>query len=594
MTDDSENRRHRHAVINGIIQHTSVSQIQTFERCNRMWRLDKVEHLPRKPPSKGQTRGSEGHKRLETLLRGGPNVLDPLEALAYPFLPKPGPGIFVEQPLENPTLLAGRLPMEGYIDLLDVRDPNVVKIYDHKFKSDVETYGTREKELTDLKKDAGIQMVAYAAWARKAYPSHKLAVLQHNQFQTKGSRCFVPVSAELPLDTALRKWEQWSGEVAAKMEVAAAAKSWTEVAGNVSACRSYGGCSFLKTCFPDPMERLADSIRAAHTPLEGHMHGGNMGFLKLGGLPAATSSATPAPAPQPAAPSAPSSAGVQHTKKDTLSIAAGPPTVTAGAGLSLPNIDPPLGIVPPDSPRNLPVQKPASKIIIEGATGPIPSYVPPFSPPAAAPVADTATPVTVSAATAAPGGEIVQPKKRGRPTGSKNAPAAALEPTPVVALPAALPDPVPPPAPPVTAQAPAAANPAPAVQEAGGGATTRQTTGDAAPATRGGARTPGVHRVCINCTPTKGETLDLLPYVLLLEKRILEGLQINMPIPDLRLCNDQVLGFGRWKSVLEAAVELKDLAAGTYVVTTRDERVLIVADVLSRILPDGSVVRGCL
>ena len=164
----------------------------------------------------------------------------------------------------------------------------------------------------------------------------------------------------------------------------------------------------------------------------------------------------------------------------------------------------------------------------------------------------------------------------------------------MVALPAALPDPVPPPAPPVTAQAPAAANPAPAVQEAGGGATPRQTTGDAAPATRGGARTPGVHRVCINCTPTKGETLDLLPYVLLLEKRILEGLQINMPIPDLRLCNDQVLGFGRWKSVLEAAVELKDLAAGTYVVTTRDERVLIVADVLSRILPDGSVVRGCL
>ena len=79
--------------------------------------------------------------------------------------------------------------------------------------------------------------------------------------------------------------------------------------------------------------------------------------------------------------------------------------------------------------------------------------------------------------------------------------------------------------------------------------------------------------------------MDLLPYTLELQKQIIEELQVACPFPTCGSGDDDVLGYCAGRRCWP--VEIGDLPAGAYVVTTTDERVRVVAEALAALLPVG-------
>ncbi len=252
-----------HAVEGGKLRYTSVSQIQTFVRCHREWHFNKVAHLPGRPPSKGTTRGSEGHERLAHYLSTGQDVLHPLERLAVEqgLLPPPKEKILVEHPLhaiETHKIAAGETPIVGYIDLVDLRAG--VRLVDHKFKKDLSRYGATEKDLVDPKTDAGIQMITYARWAKGSFARNlKEITLEHLSFQTEGRQIVKPTIAKISLDEVLEKWDTIAS-IVGEMRQAASIEDSFQVTANREACGAYGGCPYRDKCF-DPMQRVLQGFR---------------------------------------------------------------------------------------------------------------------------------------------------------------------------------------------------------------------------------------------------------------------------------------------------------------------------------------------
>jgi hypothetical protein len=250
------------AVIDGVPQYTSVSALNSFSACRRQWWFRYVAGLPGKPESAAQKTGQEGHARIEHYLRTGQDVLGPLEKKAHGWFPAPGGDLLIEHPIHDPKgprIDFGGIPLVGYIDLLDPRNPGVVKIVDWKFRGDVERYGSTIPSLTSLRTDAGRQMLGYAAWARKAFPRAQAAVLAHGQFQTKGRQIFEPVTTQIDLDLAAQVWSKFGADEGPELKEVARTKSYLRVLPNFAACSAYGGCAYQSVCH-DAGARLAEGL----------------------------------------------------------------------------------------------------------------------------------------------------------------------------------------------------------------------------------------------------------------------------------------------------------------------------------------------
>lgn len=96
----------------------------------------------------------------------------------------------------------------------------------------------------------------------------------------------------------------------------------------------------------------------------------------------------------------------------------------------------------------------------------------------------------------------------------------------------------------------------------------------------------------VDCVPVGGEVRSLNEYANALGEKICASFQVKLP--DIRLANDQQLGYGRWKPLLEALVRSGDIPIppGHYLVNSSDERQVVIASVIGEKLPAGSVIRA--
>src|SRR5579859_1850634 len=331
---------HGPAVKDGVPQYTSVSALNTFVECNRKWFLKYVEHKPDKPQSAAQQRGTEGHKRLEHYLRTGQDVLDPLEKKAIEWLPKPGIDLYLEHPIHEGTakLSFDGIPIVGYIDLLDPRDPLRVKIVDFKFNSNVEKYGATASEIKSIHNAKGRQVLTYGAWARLAFPRAQEGVVSLAQFQTKGRAYFEPVSAKIDLDATFSLWSDWARGEGPKLKEVAKERSYLRVLPNYSACSAYGGCAYQSICH-DTGSRPAEGL-----------------------FPRGRNDQVEAPKGQETSETKEIEMGL--IKKEAPAAATATPAFTAPSAPPAP----PEGILPPDAPKSKPelASKPPEVVAVEG------------------------------------------------------------------------------------------------------------------------------------------------------------------------------------------------------------------------------------
>ena len=260
------------AVVDGVIQYLSVSQIQAFASCERLWWWDKVKKQPRKQ-SGAQDKGIRAHKQWAHYLRTGEDVLDELTRIALPALPPPGSDLLVEQEFcptdvpggqhQSPVRAAG-IPLVGDLDLYN---PRTQRLTDHKTSSDPKKWAAHEKYLrtvdleairadADGNPGAGIQMVGYGIWLLQTQTRTRSTIeLEHIVTPTKYRKRDLAAGLVKPtvvlakttpteIEVEWRKVDQLveRQKVVATMTDAVPEPNW-------NACEKYGGCSFKEQCF---------------------------------------------------------------------------------------------------------------------------------------------------------------------------------------------------------------------------------------------------------------------------------------------------------------------------------------------------------
>lgn len=363
----------RHAVENGELLYTSVSALNKFRSCPRAYYFRYVQRLPDKPPSKGQQRGLEGHKRIEHYLKTGQDVLSSLErkGVEKGYIPSPGSDLLVEYHVDN-ELTAQGVPFIGSVDLINPRDyPETVRVFDWKFKKDISKWGASAEELVDPVSEAGVQMLGYGEFVRLRFPGVKTLEFAHVTFQTEGRQEVSKVGAKISLTEVSERWQKATESIGEMKRVVREGDAF-KVFGNEKACDKYGGCAYRDKCF-DPMQRVLQGFRqnrnAERTVNAVENKGDEMGLLKD---------------------------MVNGAKKNAL-------------------VQP--HVLPPDAPKPGPALAPTPEIVsqLQQAGLPVPASVP-----------AAAQGPTIAASGAA---QAEAPKKRGRPR--KNPEAVSVPPTTV-------------------------------------------------------------------------------------------------------------------------------------------------------------------
>lgn len=245
------------AVVDGVIQYVSVSQIQTFDidtfgGCPRKWWYDKIAGVPQ-PTTKAQAIGSEVHKQIENYLLTGEDTLGPIARAGKHFLPTPKIHLLVEHEFTPTSLDVSGIPLKGFIDVVNesgqykdnegkTHYEDIVEVIDHKTTSDFKY----SKSASDLRKS--IQMVGYAEFVRRRDVTGVSRVrVSHNNFLTRGAPAARKVTTTIEVPEILSKWESVARTVNA-MKVVAKAERVEDVDANYEACSAYRGCPYLSIC----------------------------------------------------------------------------------------------------------------------------------------------------------------------------------------------------------------------------------------------------------------------------------------------------------------------------------------------------------
>lgn len=329
-------KKKQKAVQDGELVYTSVSQLQRATPevggCLSKWYFRYVLGLPDDPPGKGQLRGTAGHGRIEDYLLTGVNALDNLERRGMKHMPEPnvrpdgtphpvpvlveahfGPELDPEKKQKRPPfvqLTADGVPVVGFIDLIDPRDPRWLLLKDWKFKASIGQWGVKPADLVNPRNEAGIQIIGYLEALRLARAqgvfTQDWAIPSHVTFQTQGAPDVVETTTEnadgtvkpIQLDSAKALWETVTRAAIPAMRRAAKAKSHTDVPKNQQVCHKYRkACPYLTTCL-DRMARIRAGF-ASKTPAPA-VQGDLMGMLTQmtgGAVPVSKPAETVATAP---------------------------------------------------------------------------------------------------------------------------------------------------------------------------------------------------------------------------------------------------------------------------------------------------------
>ncbi|QSQ17193.1 PD-(D/E)XK nuclease family protein [Myxococcus landrumensis] len=282
------------AIIAGVIQRLSASQLKKHKQCPRAWYFSKVLRLP-EPTTGAQNIGTEGHAQLEHYLSTGQDVLGPFARSGFDLLPVPGRDLLVEQKLDGASpLTAGGIPFTGSIDVVNPRrlaTDGVLRITDHKFTACIEELAATAEQLADANTEPGLQMVGYGAWALgqvERFPGLRVLELEHIYYQTRGQRLAASVVASVPVEHIAHEWRTKVEHQVETMKQHAQAARADDVPANYGpACVKYGGCPFLAKCLTGGNKTMSLRDRLLPTPLD---------------LPAVLPPDAPEPAPVQVAP----------------------------------------------------------------------------------------------------------------------------------------------------------------------------------------------------------------------------------------------------------------------------------------------------
>lgn len=283
------------AVHHGMLYYLSVSQVNTFDStqyggCNRRWFFEKVERR-KSADTFAQQQGTTLHAQVETYEKtGDASVLGPFVIPGLRFIPEPGPGLLIEHAfgdaefvkrmsklrtdLETATdeqvraavrttidleahgrLVALDVPFVGFIDIVNTRGtyltnegelladpPNTVELLDWKSTSSISQYAKSGDDLRET-----VQMIGYAEWSRRVYPSTEFFRLSHGYFQTRGAKKALKTTTLIDVSTVNEKWFRVES-VVRKMKEVAKERDALKVDPNYESCDAYKGCPHRSTC----------------------------------------------------------------------------------------------------------------------------------------------------------------------------------------------------------------------------------------------------------------------------------------------------------------------------------------------------------
>jgi hypothetical protein len=227
------------AVIDGVLQHVSASQIATFSRCNRLWYFQKVVGL-REPDTAAQAEGTRIHGQLEEYYKSGklPEHEAALKAVNE-LLPKWDSGnVHSEFPRDYVTgLVVAGVPVNGRIDLFDSA---LDTVWDFKTAKSFR-YALTPKDLA-----VSPQMLMYGKFIFELCDADEVTLrhlyIHKTKADLKVSECsFTPEKLQ-------PKFEKHVVAPAKLMVECAGLKDIAEVEGDYSACNDYGGCPFFDKC----------------------------------------------------------------------------------------------------------------------------------------------------------------------------------------------------------------------------------------------------------------------------------------------------------------------------------------------------------
>lgn len=269
--------------------HVSASQIETYNKCKRLWLLKSILKAPE--PQKGsQSLGEAFHLIMERVPQGLSypartdvaaseadwDKADALAKLALPMLPvDPEKRILREQSIRLDTYPNGPT-MVGYIDLAIpigigwpalLIPPNEAIIGDYKTLSDFR-YMKTPQELAD-----SVQMMTYAKWAIEppfdTAPEHVRLV--HLYARTRPP--IIPSSiryesAIVTPDEINTRWEKTLDIVREMQQVSACTNADdVEATGALNGhCEAYGGCSFRDKCGIAPSSGIKTLFQIGKKP----------------------------------------------------------------------------------------------------------------------------------------------------------------------------------------------------------------------------------------------------------------------------------------------------------------------------------------
>lgn len=500
--------------------------------------------------------GIQAHGRIEHYLKTGEDVLGPMERVGLAYIPKPGEGLLIEQPIDGGLEAAG-IPLVGGMDVLDIRGALAV-LTDWKFKGDIVAGKTTEAWLRDPYHSDGRQMMAYAEWYRRNRAGDAgSVVVRHVHFQTKRPFKADATSVEVPLEDVRLAWSNVEAYVESMKDTAQT--PIVDVEPNRDHCFKYRKpCPYIALCPEGSAKGVAafgfkgavPVARAAATQAVQAIQEEDMSMLAQ--LQKLRGPVTPIPTEAQVAPPPPP-AETPHTNQTT----SGPPNgafVTDGPGWKFVECTvchmpmTALGKRPADasiSPDLCP-----NKASHEAAAQSKPAEAPKETP---AP-AHAAEPVP--SASQAETTKAEPPKdapKRGRKPKEQTTPAEPARTSGYIAQAV----------PPVTNY------------DAG---TMLTYKGDGGTKLYfGGAYPVGV----------AANTLHA--YLAQIEAKVLAAAP---GITDIRLADHDALKFGKWKAVLASLAKEAPPPPGHYLVTSGDERIEVIGEALAGLAAPGNVIRG--
>ncbi len=530
--------KHHHTVINGVIQHLSVSQLNSFNPeedggCNLRWMYAKV--LGKKEPEHDfNVLGTQVHNQQKHFLTTGEDVLGEIARAGLHLLPRKDSALRVEwglhdkpQPVDKSGKAVNYFPPQeslvtaagvkliGFIDLIDPRpdhilpdgsiihEPGTVEVIDHKTTSGFKWAKEGEKLIYTS------QMPGYGMFVAAKYPWAKQVRLSHIYYLTKGAPEAKKKTHVFSMDEIKRRWHSVVEPMAENMKAVAALKDEHEVEGNLNACEAFRGCAHKAYCHTYKNQSALKRIKM------GLLKSRNAAPAAVNGSAAATNGAT--------------------ATNTTPWIGTPPPQVGAAAVEAAPKKT--LGSIFKDT--STPDVPAAAGLLVGAAVAGV-DYVTP------------AGAVVNFSSEAGPGWRVFTPKAGGPPQVLDSNSSLTVVPPPA------------PPAPPPAVAAPAKRGPGRPKKNAN--------AAEAAGAAPAAEAAEGIE-LFINAIPS-GPFTDLITYV----SEITNDMQETFKVPDIRVApNDSEIGYRRWEGALVAAVKQQPPAPGTYVAFTKGNQLVEIA-----------------